>query len=278
MKEQIAQVMAGFLNETLANRLPDIDEKYYDTPIVRVADVNDPLFAEYKTVIGDFHFTPRQIFEDVYGLNSLLQGSVVSLVLPVSEYVRQSNRRKDQSSREWAWLRSFADEALIEETAKHLSQYLGLFGGKSVIPILHGSYRKMMTPTGPVSNWSERHAAFVAGHGTFSLNDGFITERGIAVRFVSVITDLKLTPDKRTAIRHHENCLFCSVGKCGACMKRCPVGAITKDGHDKMKCAAYTYGEASKQRAVEYGGIYQFGAGCGLCQVAVPCEYKAPVL
>lgn len=35
---------------------------------------------------------------------------------------------------------------------------------------------------GIASRWSERHAAYAAGLGTFSLSDGFISSRGIAHR------------------------------------------------------------------------------------------------
>jgi len=38
---------------------------------------------------------------------------------------------------------------------------------------------------GPASSWSERHAAYAAGLGTFSLNDALITPKGIAHRLGS---------------------------------------------------------------------------------------------
>lgn len=42
--------------------------------------------------------------------------------------------------------------------------------------------------TGISSNWSERHAAYVAGLGTFSLNDALITVNGIAHRVGSILS------------------------------------------------------------------------------------------
>jgi len=47
------------------------------------------------------------------------------------------------------------------------------------------------------SNWSERHAAFTAGLGTFSRNRSLITRLGAAGRFGSVITDAELEPTPR---------------------------------------------------------------------------------
>jgi epoxyqueuosine reductase len=64
---------------------------------------------------------------------------------------------------------------------------------------------------------------------------------------------------------------------CGACIARCPVHAISKNGHDKIKCWQYVYGEESKKRAVAYGGFEKAGSGCGLCQTKVPCESKNPM-
>jgi epoxyqueuosine reductase QueG len=126
------------------------------------------------------------------------------------------------------------------------------------------------------SIWSERHIAFAAGLGTFSLNDAMITEKGIAVKLLSAVTNLKLEPDVRKAKSHTENCLYLSKGTCGACIQRCPVGAISKEGHDKMKCYAYVYGEESKQAAAAIGASAKAGSGCGLCQSNVPCENKNP--
>jgi epoxyqueuosine reductase QueG len=276
MKKKLSVLLEQFLSESNYNCLPGSLEKYYDAPLIRFADINDPLFAEYKTLIGDFHLTPKEAFREVYPEETIENGTVISMVFPISEYVRKSNRIKGQPSREWAWLRSYADEELLRQVSIAVTQYIENLGGKAVTPVLIPSFKKIRLPDGPVSNWSERHVAYVAGHGSFSLNDGFITERGIAVRFLSLVTDLVFEADTRTQKFHNENCLFCSKGTCGACIRRCPVGAITKEGHDKVKCAMFTYGDASRKLAVEYGGLSEYGAGCGLCQTAVPCEFKVP--
>jgi len=127
------------------------------------------------------------------------------------------------------------------------------------------------------SNWSERHLAYAAGLGTFGLNDGFITEKGIAIRLISFVTELKLAPDVRETKNHLENCLYYSKGICGVCIKRCPVNAISKNGHDKIKCWKRCYGKKSRKLAESYGGIAKAGSGCGLCQTKVPCESRNPI-
>jgi epoxyqueuosine reductase QueG len=129
------------------------------------------------------------------------------------------------------------------------------------------------TPVGIASSWSERHAAYAAGLGTFSLNDGLITSRGIAHRLGSVITSLVLPPTARTAPDHRHNCLFHRNGSCGACISRCPVGALSRKGHDKGLCKSLVYGSAPAAVGPIYG-VQQ--TGCGLCQTAVPCESRIP--
>lgn len=120
------------------------------------------------------------------------------------------------------------------------------------------------------SNWSERHIAFAAGLGTFSLSDGFITERGIAHRCGSVVTDLVLPPSPRTTKNHYANCLFYINQKCRACIVRCPAGAITEKGHDKVKCNDYIKQDIGYLKQEYNVGV----AGCGLCQTKVPCEFR----
>ena len=45
---------------------------------------------------------------------------------------------------------------------------------------------------GFASNWSERHAAYASGMGTFGLSDGLITPKGKAMRCGSVIANIQI--------------------------------------------------------------------------------------
>jgi epoxyqueuosine reductase QueG len=89
-----------------------------------------------------------------------------------------------------------------------------------------------------------------------------------------VITDLKLAPSQRPYPDHRYNCLWSREETCGACVGRCPVGAITREnGHDKTRCKTYVYEEIPKLVGEAYGVPY---TGCGLCQTKVPCEACIP--
>jgi len=100
---------------------------------------------------------------------------------------------------------------------------------------------------------SERHVAYACGLGTFSLNDGLITPKGMAMRVGSVVTLLKLTPSEKRYRDYRENCLQFRNEKCGKCIKRCPAGAITEEGHDKDKCHEYVSSEVLQAKRSGYG-------------------------
>ncbi len=277
MKDQLISSIRDFVAGSYHNRMAGTEVQYYDEPLVKFAATDDSLFEQYKEIIGPFHLTPREAFELEFGEGRFKDGAVISIVLPVSETIRKSNRvKKDFASPEWALLRTFGDEVFINQLVDSTVAYLQQQNLRALSPGRSKSFKIFNTESGATSNWSERHIAYVAGQGSFSLNDGFITEKGMAIRLISIVTDAVFTPDKRTAKLHNENCLFCSKGSCGACMKRCPVGAITDEGHDKKKCYAFVYGEEARQRAVKQGGEYKLSSGCGLCQTGVPCEFKTP--
>ncbi len=104
-----------------------------------------------------------------------------------------------------------------------------------------------------VSRWSERHAAFASGLGTFGLTRAIITERGCAGRFASILTELPLAPTPRKYTSVYGNCI-----RCGACADRCPVNAISL-GQVKNNLAC-------KARVNETGKRYAPRYGCGKCQ------------
>jgi len=278
MKKLIIDSINQFVNNSELNRIINTSLPYYDQPLVKFAAARDPLFEEYKQIIGSFHLTPREAFEMEYGKGSFQAGTVISVVLPVSEVIRKSNRvQKEFASKEWALLRTFGDEIFLPRLVNYIIDLLKQQGFWALAPSKSENFKTYArTEVGLASNWSERHIAYVAGQGSFSLNDGFITEKAMAVRLASIVTNAVIDADERKAKHHAGNCLFCNSGSCGACIKRCPAGAISESGHDKYKCYAFTYSEEGRQRAVAWGGEYQYGSGCGLCQTKVPCEFNNP--
>ncbi|MCM2358150.1 MAG: epoxyqueuosine reductase [Geobacteraceae bacterium] len=266
METMIRDVINRFVRESPDNRFPDSGEPYFDEPLVGFAAAGNPLFVDYQRIIGGFHRTPQEILAGAQ--------TVITWALPVTRATRESNRREDRwPSREWSLTRNNG-ENFNSALRRHLVAWLEGDGHKAVAPQLEPGWRQLDDPAaGIASTWSERHAAYAAGLGTFSLNDALITARGIAHRLGSVITDLVLSPTPRTAPDFRHNCLWFREGTCGACIGRCPVGALSRQGHDKTRCRAYVYGAVPGAVGKRYG-VAQ--TGCGLCQTRVPCEAMVP--
>ena len=168
----------------------------------------------------------------------------------------------------------FRGEDFNDSLRCHVVEVLQAHGYAAVAPVLTDRFQTNNLPNGPASTWSERHIAYAAGLGTFSLSDGLITARGIAHRCGSVVYAAPCIPTLRPYSDHRQYCLFARDGSCGTCIDRCPAGAITTAGHDKIKCRAYM-NEALAEwvKRPGYTGSY---TGCGLCQTGVPCEDCIP--
>jgi len=162
-------------------------------------------------------------------------------------------------------------QIMVNKLCLYLKSVLTNSGYDCIIPSLDKRFWAITRPDSASphpevsfsSNWSERHAAFVCGLGTFGLSRGFISKRGISGRIGSVITDLFLPPDKREYTRIDE---YCSM--CGTCIKNCPVNAISiEKGKNNILCSEFLNKTSAKHKP-RYG--------CGKCQVAVPCECEIP--
>ncbi len=272
----IEQEIKEFIRTSPANRLSFMNDYIiWDEPLVKFADGDDSIFTEYKTIIAPTHLTPREALAKAYSKspqNMSAHLSFVSWILPTPEKTRKSNRSETLvPSRLWSYTYWYG-EKFNEALREHMVELLTELGYLAVAPMSQPYFKVDTNEKGSYSNWSERHIAYAAGHGTFSLSDGFITERGIAHRCGSVVTDLVLPASPRAAESPYSNCLF-YVGVSGnACIKRCPAEAITEEGHDKIKCEAYLHDDISYLRKDYDVG----GTGCGLCQTKVPCEFQNP--
>jgi len=276
----LQDTVVAYLAESPLNRLKDIDSSpIYDEPLVGFADGDNPLFQEYKTIIGQFHLTPREIMEGhLQELGAEMHPgkvSVISIILPLAKSVRLSNAIETQGpSLKWNHAR-WQGQACVDDVARYVVSALRDRGFHAVAPDLFAGFKTFDRPDGRCSNWSQRHAAYAAGLGTFSLSDGFITTRGIALRCTSVVTDLDLPATLRKYSSHLANCPFFVDGSCGACIQRCPAGAISALGHDKVKCQEHV--SVVQKAWLEKPGYIGKYAGCGLCQTKVPCEARIPI-
>ena len=281
----IEQAITDFVRTSPANRLDSFEgTQIFEKPLVGFANGDDPLFVEYKKVVHESHFLPREILGLSLGENpkpetpNLENVSVISFVFPINKDTIKTNaRQKEGPSLRWNHTR-WKGQDFINELSLHLISILEKMGANAVAPELSPLFKILLLPDGFASNWSQRHAAYAAGLGTFSLNDGFITAKGLAMRCASVVTNLKLKPSARPYANYRANCLFYATGKCGKCILRCPGGAINEKGHDKLKCFAVLFDKQKPWIEGAHGpGFIGKYAGCGLCQSGVPCSVRIPV-
>ena len=269
----IRDFIATSSHNTMEN---ETGEAAWDSVLVGFVAGADPIWQQYKEYVGAFHWTPWEVFNQhcPEASASAEELTVVSWVLPQRELVRKANRRaKKYSAEEWARIRVYGEAfnvALRQYVAKRLTQA----GHAAIAPMLVSNWTIVNSQRfSYASSWSERHAAHAAGLGTFGLCDGLITARGKAMRVGSVVAKVSIEPTPRPYTDHRAYCLFFADGTCGKCIDRCPVRAITENGHDKEKCRQHL--GCSREYVKK---TYKFeGYGCGLCQVGVPCEAGIPV-
>lgn len=269
-------IIKQFINESPENTLKnEKNEKAWAEPLVGFSNGADPLYQFYKKDIGEFYLLPMEIFAHTFPKVRTApdQLTVISWILPHTEATKSEHREQTRFPTErWARARIYGEE-VNDKIRKHVVTTLQEAGYEAVAPMLSPLWVQRKSKKYLfASSWLERHAAYTAGLGTFGLCDGLITPKGKAMRCGSVIGKICIPSSERPYNDHHAYCLFYSHGTCGKCIERCPAGAISEAGHDKVKCSKYLDTTRKYVRA-----HYDFnGYGCGLCQTDVPCESRIP--
>jgi epoxyqueuosine reductase len=274
----IEQTVADFVANSPVNTLDRPEpERAWERALVGYAAGDDPLFTDFKDHVGPFHWTPLEAFEQQFPDSGATPGelTVISWVLASTTATKMENRKQAEfPSERWARTRVYGEKANVR-LREVVVERLGQLGVAALAPMLASQWsRQNSEKYGFASTWSERHAAYAAGLGTFGLCAGLITPLGKAMRLGSVVARVVLPPTPRPYTDHNAYCLFYSKGTCKKCAERCPAGAITEAGKDKLKCAAHLKPKSGDYVKSTYGFE---GYGCGLCQTGVPCESRIPM-
>ncbi|WP_054032230.1 4Fe-4S ferredoxin [Desulfatitalea tepidiphila] len=260
-------------SNTLRNKAND---KAFGIPLVGFASGDDLLFEQYKDHVGPFYMTPWEVFAVTFRDTTIKaeQLTVISYILPQTEATKNDNRKeKFYPSERWARARIFGEEVNVA-LRRHIVQSLKDRNIRAVAPALAPQFSVRISPKyGFSSTWSERHAAYAAGLGTFGLCDGLITPVGKAMRTGSVVAQMNIPATQRPYTDHRAYCLYFSKGTCKKCISRCPVGAISESGKNKLTCLNHLFPVTSNYVKESFGID---GYGCGLCQTGVPCESRIP--
>ncbi len=294
------KLVQRFLEECFAsnelNRLPGTygGGSIFDMPLIGVSRGDDPIFEKFKEVVALEHLTPAEMWT----AGNLKTGSefpddlrILSIVFPYVSKIREESKTARKIPADiYSVGRNYANP-FMKDVQLETVRFLQNQGFQALAPSLSRAFRIIVT-TDPIriySVWSERHIAFAAGLGTFSLHEGLITEVGCNIRLTSVITDAPLDVTPRQNDDPYGNCLYFTHENCKECVDRCPGDALGDDGHDKVKCRTYLktiekvmvkrLGSVLKptERMINGEKEISYAVGCAFCQFGVPCMDKNPV-
>lgn len=277
LQPALVEAICAFAAASPVNRLAELGgSNIFDEPLVGFADGDDPLFERFGSLVAPEHLLPRQALAAYApgGARPFPHVAIVSWILPIASLARLANREQVAGpALAWNHTRIYGEE-FNNCLRRFVVQWLADRGVPAVAPVLTQGFRWVRGERGVASTWSERHVAFAAGLGTFSLTDALITTRGMAHRVGSVIAGAEVAATARSYSDYREYCSYCYDGSCGVCIERCPAGAIGPDGHDKGRCEEYL--EKTLAEWLTRPGYTGSYAGCGLCQTSVPCEAGIP--
>ncbi len=253
LKDKIEKIIKQYIADY--SEIKNVQTKW-EEPLIAYADANDEMFYKLKDVVSPSHALPK---------DSLMEAqTVVAYFIPFHESIIKSNIAGRECSKEWAWA-YLETNRLIGDLNMHIKDELGKSGYKAVItPATHNFDEEKL-----ISDWSHRHVAYIAGLGTFGLNNMLITEKGCCGRFGSFITNGKIEPTKRI---YKENCLYKYKNICKKCAERCVNDALKTEGFDRFKCY-----EMCLFNDKLHSDIDGFTDACGKCLVNVPCSHSNPV-
>ncbi|MDR2048100.1 MAG: hypothetical protein LBP69_01460 [Treponema sp.] len=233
-------------------------------PVVRFAAIKTMNLAWLKQAVSPDHLLPADILPDAE--------SVICFFIPFHESVVQSNAAPGPASAEWALAYIKTNEliAAINRDIEALLEKNGYRAGK--IPATHN-----FDETTLISRWSHRHIAYLAGLGTFGINNMLITEKGCCGRIGSMVTNYRYAGPGVTAAP--EKCLnkrdgsSGRYGRCGRCRKKCEAGAYpaaAPGGFDRGACYAKCLENAERHKSLGFADV------CGKCLAALPCSVAEP--
>ena len=127
-------------------------------PIIEIISAENEKFLELKQIVSVEHFLPYDILPGAK--------SIIVFFIPFEENIVKSNIKGTMASKEWvvAYIKTNDLIKVINDNIEELMKNNGCKTGK--IPATHNFNEKTL-----ISNWSHRHLAYIAGIGTFGINN-----------------------------------------------------------------------------------------------------------
>lgn len=212
-----------------------------EIPVWGIADVRrweDPLFEPWIPE----EFFPHSIYPEAR--------SVLVIGLPVHLPALETSPS--------IWYRELYKTVniLLDQYTYRLTELLNREGYPSVFVPRDGYGSIEVLRKKPVAFFSHRHAAVLAGLGSFGVNNMVLTkEYGPRIRFGSVLTSARIPSDPLS----DDLCIRCSL-----CVRSCPVHALDSSG--------YPDGLTEKGRCTDHSAELnrQHRSPCGICIKVCP--------
>ena len=238
----VTTIVRDFIRESPANTLRNrANERAWGEPLVGFSRGDDPMYEKYKEVVAPSHWTPEEIFALTFPETAVKPNelSVVCWILPQTLVTKANNRKQTiYPAERWARARIFGEE-VNRKLRQHVVDVLREEGYQAVAPMLSPQWERVESDRYVYSStWSERHAAYASGLGTFGLCDGLITPVGKAMRVGSVVARIQIPPTPRPYQDHRAYCLFFAQGTCGDCISPMDAGSPPQSRESKPKASS----------------------------------------
>ena len=230
--------------------------KFWKEPIIEIISAKNEKLKILRKAVSIEHFLPCDILSDAK--------SIISFFIPFQENIVRSNIGGTMASKEWV-LAFIKTNDLI----KTINDEIELLMLQNRYKIGKITATQNLDSKHLISNWSHRHIAYIAGIGTFGMNNMLITKNGCCGRFGSIIINYEFSEYKQNKIIN-EKCLKKINGTCGKCQKNCIVDAYENNNFNRNKC----YKQCLKNG--EYHNSMENATVCGKCLVNLPCSMKEP--
>ena len=245
------------INSTIINYEKSIQlSKMWKEPIIEIISAYNEKIKKLKKIVSTQHFMPFDILPEAK--------TIISFFIPFLEHITESNTEGIMASKEWveAYIRTNDLIKIINDNIELLMNKNGYKTGK--IPATHNFDVDKL-----ISNWSHRHIAYIAGIGTFGINNMLITKNGCCGRFGSIKLNYEFNDYKQIG-KIRERCLKKIDGTCGICQNKCILNCYSNNNFDRHKC----YQQCLKND--EYHNTNGCANVCGKCLVGLTCSTKEP--
>lgn len=226
----------------------------WQEPLIGFADATDERFLSLRDTVSPSHAMPKDFLDDAR--------TVIAYFIPFTEDIIKSNSAGTEASKEWV-IAYIETNKLIFELNTYLREQLCVMGYNStVIPATHNFNTQTL-----ISDWSHRHIAYIAGIGSFGINNMLITEKGCCGRLGSIVMNVAIESSKPL---EKENCLYKHGGRCKKCVNSCVNEALTIEAFDRHRCYTKCLENAKMYNELGLGDV------CGKCLVNMPCSRTNP--